>query len=322
MKLKYGQLVYFKGEKYFVKSQRIIDKGRLQQIEVKLNKVVGEGDLKFLIEQEHGKTRYLVSEPYSRSVHVEDDNIEYYGEIFNLRDRFSNRETVEEKSSIYEYADYVSEDGTKIISYLYEYGRDEVAMLNYIDPFDIKITRRIDPSVKDAYKEFIKTLILSFAIMLIGLIGMLLFINIKENILPKSKSMIKYFEKDNYYELVTEIKNEENNSKAKVFKSKFMDEDTCTKDIITNLNKSIIKVNNSESVKGVAVETKYEYAYIYFEEDTVFVQVSKKEFPKAKNGVTVYHNNHLNGYLAGFRYQSTSSYYSNYMNEVLKQSIY
>ena len=133
--------------------------------------------------------------------------------------------------------------------------------------------------------------------------------------------MIKIIEKDSQFTYVTSVTNNENNKKAKVYKTDLTIEDTA-KRIIDGAPESIQKVNdNGDSDGGIGLCTKSEYAYIYkSEDDTTYVQVSKNNF--VTSSTRAYRSRYRsNGYYGTYRTNSTNNTLSDYLSSARQQSI-
>lgn len=323
MEIKRGQVIYIRDkkhyvDKYFITKTDIGTSYTISMVEVETSK-----NIAIKVKEVNGEMSCYLLFPFSRTVHPEDETIHLRGEKFT-RIAVDKNPVKNGESTSYAFAEYDSEDGKKEISYYKTGSRVIINMGALVDPSYIKITNEIDPTYEKGLKELKMFLAFSFMIIVAAVLLYLAFVCVRTGIIviPSGNKIDKHCKKDNYYELVDEIKNTSSHSKANVYKTKYPDMDTCVKDIITNMPNHIKKVNDAESVQGIAVETAKEYAYVYEEEGVVYIQVCGKDFLKDKSGVTVYHNNHLNGYLAGYRYQSKSSYYTNYINEVKKQNAY
>lgn len=139
-----------------------------------------------------------------------------------------------------------------------------------------------------------------------------------------NKSMQKYLDKQtNAYTFVTSVTNNANNKKAKVYKSGFQTIDATVKNIIDGVPEGITDVIDSDpntEEDGIGLHTKKEFAYVYLEDQEVYVQVSDKAFVNDNNG-SAYHNRRHRHYYNSYRSTSRSSTYTTYSKSARQQSI-
>lgn len=224
-----------------------------------------------------------------------------------------------------EYIDYMSKDKKQILSITKWEGEIEKSKGEYIESSRIRITSEIDQAKIEMDKinkknTNIASLIIYgiiFLPMILSLVGPMIsgiFVN---------KSIQKYISKQNKYTYITSVTNNSNNKKAKVYKSPYKKIDETVKDIIDGVPEGItetIDADPSIEEDGIGLKTKKEFAYIYLENGSVYVQVSDKNYVTNNTGTT-YHNRYHGYYYAAFNSNRSSSTYSTYRNSARQQSI-
>ena len=138
-----------------------------------------------------------------------------------------------------------------------------------------------------------------------------------------NKSMENYIEKETTkYIYVTSVTNNTNNKKAKVYKSLLADIDATVKDIIDGVPEGITDTIDSDPNSeddGIGLRTDKEYAYIYKENNEIFVQVSSKEY--VNNSGTMYHSRHYHYYYNTYGSTRKSDTYSSYAYSARQRSV-
>ncbi len=224
-----------------------------------------------------------------------------------------------------EYIDYMSKDKKQILSITKWEGEIEKSKGEYIESSRVRITNEIDQAKIEMDKinkknTNIASLIIYgiiFLPMILSLVGPMIsgiFVN---------KSIQKYISKQNKYTYITSVTNNSNNKKAKVYKSPYKKIDETVKDIIDGVPEGItetIDADPSIEEDGIGLKTKKEFAYIYLENGSVYVQVSDKNYVTNNTGTT-YHNRYHGYYYAAFNSNRSSSTYSTYRNSARQQSI-
>lgn len=319
--LKYGQVISIKNEKYTVIGmiEFIEDTWIWQEYKIKNQK----SEIKWLsVEKNEGKTQYSLytEKPFIRV----SESIEFYfeNEKYSLFEqgnarvkRFFGNVDVDLFEKV-EFKEYINAEKNKLISVENWSGEVEKSIGIYVDEADVTITQEINKSIPKNYSKAnimgIVYIILIFVAFsgLIGVVGSI----------SRGNVIAKFLEKSSDFEYVTSVTNNENNKKAKVYKTN-LSIDEAVKKIIDAAPEDIKEVKEDNETEGVGLLTRKEYAYVYIGEDNqVYVQVSKKSF--MTEDTNSYHSRYRNrGYYRTYRRTSTSSNYSSYLNSARQQSI-
>lgn len=137
-----------------------------------------------------------------------------------------------------------------------------------------------------------------------------------------NKSMQKYLKKEtSKYRYETSITNNTNNEKAKVYESKLKTVDATVKDIINGVPEGITKASGDDkkSDEGIGLQTKNEYAFIYKENNKIYIQVSSKKY--LNNSGTMYHSSHYGHYHSCYMGTRSSSTYNDYAYSARQKSV-
>lgn len=354
MELKKGQILYIDNDKYFVVNMiEYLERGEETWIwkEYEISKGIGNNKWLCIEETENGKYEYSIYEPCHSRVDINELEFTYNGSKYELyekgtetvKDYFGNADVDRYESA--EYFDYISEDKTTIISV--EKWEDEIenSIGKYIDESRVRITDEINStsmsyantsaSVTNSQKVDVgqKATKIFLVIMMLFIFFPMIF-SLFSGIFV-NKSIEKYLEKSTKYKYVTSITNNSNNKKAKVYESTLANIDATVKDIIDGVPEGIEKVasdtdsittnntissNNSSTTEGgIGLQTKKEYAYVYKENEKIYVQVSSKEY--MNNSGTMYHSRHYHHYYRTYTSERTNPTYTNYAYSARQRSI-
>lgn len=252
------------------------------------------------------------------------DNMKYkvYEEgTAKVKDYFGNADV-----DIYErcvYKDYISEDKKTIISIENWDGEIEKTKGTYIDKGQIRVAEKIDNgAIQMKPSRGFSTLGIGFLIIIL----MIYIIQLTDQTFFGSftnKSIENYLEKETTkYTYITSVTNNENNQKAKVYKSTLSSLDETVKDIIDGVPEGIKNTIDSDTTTekdGIGLMTKKEYAYVYEEQKQIYVQVSKKKYVNSSG--STYHSSHSHYYHNSFTSTQKSIKYNNYANSARQSSI-
>lgn len=328
MKLKKGQILYIDNEKYTV----------FNMIEYKEDtwiwqeyEIVNEGNKHRWLSVEVGEnnqTEYYIYDGYTGMVNINEIEFQANNQVYELyekgkavvKDYFGNADV--DKYEICEYFDYMSKDKKTIISVEKWDGETEKSIGYYLENSRLRITDEIDKSKISRSSE--KS---NFVINMIAIIFCV--IPILAGIIPAvissnaSQSISKYLNNESTkYTYVTSVTNNTKNKKAKVYKSSFSDIDSTVKDIIDGVPTGItntIDTDPDTEEDGIGLQTKKEYAYVYLEDDEVYVQVSSKSY--MNNSGSMYHSRHYKNYYNSYSSTRESSTYSDYAYSARQNSI-
>ena len=347
MKLKKGQIISIKAEKYTVVNMIEYLEGTWiwQEYEIK---EINSYKSKWLSveEDENNKTKYYLYEKYEGNVSIDDIEFQSNGKTYELYEKgiqtvnsyFGNVDV--DKYENCEYFDYQTKDGKSIISVEKWEDESEKSIGVPIDDVYIQITNEIDTTVKQTSNNIksdvknkqtsnnIKSDInnkktnssifgaIFFAIIFLPMIFSMfsgMFVN---------KSIQKYLKKEkSKYTYVTSVTNNTNKEKAKVYESKLGSIDATVKDIIDGVPEGINKTTGNEGKidDGIGIQTNKEYAFVYRENQKVYIQVSNKKY--LNNSGTMYHSNHHGYYHSYYSRTRPIGTYSNYAYSARQKSV-
>lgn len=359
MELKKGQVLYIDNDKYSVVNMvEYLERGEETWVwkEYEISKGIGINKWLCIEEVENGKYEYSIYEPCHSRVDINELEFYYNGSKYELYEKgietvknyFGNADVDRYESA--EYFDYISEDKTTIISV--EKWEDEIenSIGKYIDESRVKITGEINStsmsyantsaSFTNSPKEDVgQKATKIFLIIMMLLIFLPIIFSLLSGIFV-NKSMEKYLDKSDKYKYVTSITNNSNKKKAKVYESTLTTIDATVKDIIDGVPEGIEKIvsdtesatnntisgqnllsSNSSSTNedGIGLQTKKEYAYVYKENEKIYVQVSSKEY--MNNSGTMYHSRHYHHYYRTYTSEITNPTYTSYAYSARQRSI-
>lgn len=319
--LKYGQIVSINNEKYTVIGmiEFIEDTWVWQEYKLKNPNYA----IKWLsVEKNEGKIQYSLytEKPFIRT--SESLEFDYENEKYSLFEqgtamvkRFYGNVDVDLLEKV-QFKEYINEAKSKLISIENWSGEVEKSTGIYLNDTDVVITQDIDNNVP---KSFNRGNIL--AIILTILLSVIFFVSTGiAGVISDRNVIVKFLDKSSDFKYVTSVTNNENNKKAKVYKTNLTIEQAVKK-IIDAAPEKIKEVKEDDESDGVGLLTGSEYAYVYTGEDNlVYVQVSKKSF--MTENTNSYHSRYRNrGYYRTYRIYNSSSSYSSYLNSARQQSI-
>mgnify|MGYP003374272757 CR=1 FL=1 len=331
MNLKKGQVLYIKAEKYTVINmiEYTEDTWVWQEYEIK---EMNSYKHKWLSveKDENNKNQYYLYDRYVGYVNINEIEFQNENKTYELYEKgiqtvnnfFGNADV--DKYEKCEYFDYKAKDGNSIIAI--EKWEDEIekSIGTKIDETDIQITNEIEQTQSSNVKNDIKKT-RSSSIMIFGLIFALIFFPTIVSMISGlfvNKSMQKYLKKETTkYKYETSVTNNTNKEKAKVYRSMLGSVDATVKDIINGVPEGITKANGDENKpdEGIGLQTKDEYAFIYKEEQKIYIQVSNKKY--LNNSGTMYHSSHYRHYHMYYSGVRASSKYNNYAYSARQKSV-
>ena len=219
------------------------------------------------------------------------------------------------------YKDYISDDRRTIISIEDWSDGREVTIGEFIDLTNIKFTDEIaynsnSYSIKSSNTNQIASFVgIGISILFVFFI---IFIILFVVGISEKNTLQRYLEKNtSKYTYVTSVTSNIDGKKAKVYVSNNMNLDAVVKDIIDGAPEKITEVK--ESQEGISLQTKSEYAYVYNEENKVYIQVSSKKY--VENDGSTYHSRHNSYYHSLYRSTNKSTTYNSYLSSARQQSI-
>ncbi len=330
MKLKKGQILYIDNQKYVVINMIEYKEDTWIWQEYEIENDLNEHKWLSVEKDEKNEIVYYLYEPFRGVVDTNEIEIFYNAENYELYEKgkaivqnyFGNADV--DKYESCEYFDYIS-NSKAIISV--EKWEDEIekSIGKFIENSRIKITEEISSKNKTvAYNsKNKKTKMANIIILLICALPILVGLIEIFSGLFTNKSMENYIEKETTkYTYVTSVTNNTNNKKAKVYKSLLADIDATVKDIIDGVPEGITDTIDSDPNSeddGIGLRTDKEYAYIYKENNEIFVQVSSKEY--VNNSGTMYHSRHYHYYYNTYGSTRKSDTYSSYAYSARQRSV-
>ncbi len=281
---------------------------------------------------EQGQLEYSIYAPYYGNINTNAmsfwlNNVEYglYEKgVATVKDYFGNADVdIHERCN---FVDYATKDERYFISVEYWDGEVEKSVGEYIDSSRVVITGELDLQKVEEERRNAQSM------KLVGVLGcgVFLFPMFVSIFIPMlsglfiNKSIEKYIDKKTAnYSYVTSVTNDSNNKIAKVYKSSYSTIDATVKDIIDGVPEGItdtIDADPNTEEDGIGLHTKKEFAYVYLEDDDVYVQVSEKEYVDNDSGST-YHSRRRSYYRSAYRSSNRSSVYSSYSRSARQDSV-
>lgn len=326
MKLKKGQIIYIKKEKYIVLNMIEFKEDTWVWQEYEIVNCNTKKHIWLSIEPgDNNSIEYYIYEKYNGKVN--ENKIEIYigdkkyklyesGRAF-VKGYFGNADVDINESC--NFFDYICDKDKSIVSVEKWDGEREQSLGYPCHENEISITEEFDKTtVKEQGKS---TDIVAVAVV----IGSFVFIALCCLIpfMINSNSIKKYIEKSkDKYQYVTSVTNNENNKKARVYKSSFSTLDETVKNIIDGVPEGITEVSDTDEsteVDGIGIETKNEYAYVYKEDGNIYVQVSDKKYVEESG--SIYHSSHRTYYYRTYSSNIKSSKYTSYAASARQSSI-
>ena len=319
-KLKRGQIVLIKNERFKVIGMIEFKEDTWIWQEYKI--VSNSNKIRWLsVEEVEGKIQYSI---YDENYRV--GNVNAIEHTYNNRKYSLYEQGIAHVKSYYGSVDvdinekvvfkeYLSEDKKYLISIEDWNGDIEKSTGEYIDNSEINITQEFEKTnlTHNMSTKGLKAFfIILFSIIGIGIVG---------GTVSSKNAMSNYIEKSSDFKYVTSVTNNENNKKAKVYKTDLTIEETVKK-IIDGLPEKVKKVTQSdEDEEGIGLFTSSEYAYVYESDDgETYVQVSSKKYMNSSGNA--YHSRYRNrGYYRTFTTNNTHSSYTSYLNSARQASI-
>lgn len=331
MKLKKGQILNINAKRYAVINmvEYKEDTWIWQEYEIK---EINSYKHKWLSveKDENNKEEYYLYDRYLGYVNISELEFQSDNKTYELYEKgiktvnnyFGNTDV--DKYEKCEYFDYKSKDGKSIISVEKWEDETEKSIGTKIDETNIQVTSEIENAVVNNVQNNTNKAKSSSIIMWVLMFAFLFFPSIASLFsgLFVNKSMQKYFKKEtSKYRYETSITNNTNNEKAKVYESKLGTVDATVKDIIDGVPEGITKVSGDDkkSDEGIGLQTKNEYAFIYKENNKIYIQVSSKKY--LNNSGTMYHSNHYRYYHSYYSGSYSSSRYNNYAYSARQKSV-
>jgi len=329
--LKKWQILYIDNEKYTVANMIEYQEDTWIWQEYEIRSPI-HGSKWLCVEKEaDGKNTYAIYRPYYKQVNeaemflnIEGVEYELYEKgMATVKNYFGNADVdIQEKC---EYIDYITKDKKYVISVEIWDTEVERSKGEYIDSTRIRITDEIDEVQAETEKRnknrsigmnFVLPIVIVLCILVPYIIA----------IVPEwfvNKSIQKYLEKQPDYTYITSITNNVNRKKAKVYKSPYTSIDQTVKNIIDGVPEGItetIDAVGNTNEDGIGLRTSKEFAYVYEEEEEIYVQVSEKEYVDNSAG-TLYHGGHYGFYTRTFNSTRKSNTYTEYSDSARQQSI-
>lgn len=319
-KLKNGQVIKIKNETYVVVGMIEFqeDSWVWQEYKIKSN----SGRISWLsVEENEGKTQYSIYEEKFNIPNTSSMQFDFQNKNYSLFEKgtakvksYYGSVDVDRNEKV-NFSEYISEDKKSLISFENWSGEIEKSIGKYVDEADIKITDEVRAVKENKSKENKIAIIVSIIFIVAPI-----FLAVIGSFITSRNTLSKAIEKSAYFSYVTSVTNNENNQKAKVYKTN-LSIDEAVKKIIDGAPESIKKVTDSSDDEGIGIFTNSEYAYVYESEDKVtYVQVSKKKF--VTSGTSAYHSRyHRTGFYRTYTTNSTNSSYNSYLSSARQQSI-
>lgn len=319
-KLKYGQIIFINNEKYTVIGMIEFKEDTWIWQEYKIKNE--SSDIKWLsVEEDEGKVQYSLYTETPLIRIQESIEFNYENEKYSLFEQgiatvksFYGNVDVDMFEKV-NFKEYINEGKDKLISVENWSGEVEKSVGYYLKNDDVNITDEINNNLPKKAKGTGMIMAITFLSMIF-----IPFMIILGSCSISGSAISKFLDKSSEFEYVTSVTNNENNKKAKVYKTNLSIEQTVKK-IIDAAPEAIKEVKDDDESEGVGLLTRNEYAYVYkSEDDLTYVQVSKKSF--MTENTNSYHSKYRNrGYYRTYTRYSTSSTYSSYLKSARQQSI-
>lgn len=328
MKLKKGQIVYIKGEKNVVINMIEFKEDTWIWQEYEIVNIETKKHTWLSVEPgEQNSVEYYIYEKYFGSVNENNMDFLANGKKYKLyesgnafvKSYFGNADVdINERCNFF---DYICDKDNSIISIEKWDGEKESSIGYKLDSVDISISDEIDKNSANKSDRSTAAGLMAILMTISPFVIIILLCFIPE--LFVNKSIQKYLQKStNNYEYVTSVTNNENDKKARVYKSKFTSIDETVKNIIDGVPEGITKtkdIDESTEEDGIGLETKKEYAYVYKENGEIYVQVSEKKYVESSG--STYHSSRRRYYYRTYSSGNKSSMYSSYASSARQSSI-
>ena len=321
-KLKKGQVIKIKNATYVVVGMIEFQEDSWVWQEYKLKDDLGR--ISWLsVEEDEGKKQYSIYEEKYNIPATSSMNFNYQNKNYSLFEKGTARvksylgAVDVDRNEKVNFSEYISDDKKTLISFEDWSGEIEKSIGEYVDETNVKITDEVrevkvnSPQKTENIIAIIVSVFCIFVPIFFGLIG---------SFFTSRNALSKFLEKSTDFSYVTSVTNNENNQKAKVYKTD-LSIDEAVKKIIDGAPEKIKKVTDASDDEGIGIFTNSEYAYVYKSEDDVtYVQVSRKKY--VTEGTNAYHSRfHTRGFYRTYITNSTNSSYDSYLNSARQQSI-
>lgn len=321
-KLKKGQVIKIKNETYVVIGMIEFQEDSWVWQEYKIKS--DSGKIRWLsIEEDEGKKQYSIYEEKFNIPVKSSMDFNYQNKNYSLFEKGTARvksyfgSVDVDRNEKVDFSEYISYDKKSLISFENWSGEVEKSIGNYVVDSDIEITNEVRPVKVNSSekKDSIIVAVLSLVFIVIPIL-----IGVISSFFADRNALSKFLEKSTDFSYVTSVTNNENNQKAKVYKTD-LSIDEAVKKIIDGAPEAIKKVTDASDDEGIGIFTKSEYAYVYKSEDNVtYVQVSKKKY--VTEGTNAYRSRfHTRGFYRTYTTNSTNSSYNSYLSSARQQSI-
>lgn len=321
-KLKNGQVIKIKNETYTVVGmiEFVEDSWIWQEYKIKSN----SGRISWLsVEEDEGKKQFSIYEEKFNIPNTSSMNFKFQNEDYSLFEKgtakvksYFGAVDVDRNEKV-NFSEYISYNKKSLISFENWSGEIEKSIGKYVDETDIEITDEVRTVKVSTPKRKESILIVVFSLLFIAVPILLAGIG---SFFTSRNALSKFLEKSTDFTYVTSVTNNENNQKAKVYKTN-LSIDEAVKKIIDGEPERIKKVTDASDDEGIGIFTNSEYAYVYESEDNVtYVQVSKKKY--VTEGTNAYHSRfRTRGFYRTYTTNSTNSSYNSYLSSARQQSI-
>ena len=332
--IKRGQVIKIKNKEYTVTGMIEFSEDTWKWKEYKLTASDGKTIWLSIEKDENGKYTYSIyNENYSinkcNGIKITYNNEEYelYEQGTSRVDNYFGKVDVDRYETC-SYREYISQDKKKMISIEDWDGEIEKSYGEVLKDYEIEITEKIDNNVKDSYLDGNKT----NSIKKLGkkngwvytIILLIAIIPIFMGFYSSNNSVRKFLDNSSNFTYKTSVTNNQNNKKARVYKTS-LSVDEAVKKIIDGVSTKITKVTEEkeENEDGIGLFTNSEYVYVYTsEENTTYVQVSSKKYVTSNTNAYkhrgYYSSNH---YYRTYSSNNTSSKYSSYLSSARQSSV-
>lgn len=331
MKLKKGQILNIEAKKYIVINmiEYKEDTWIWQEYEIKEKDSYRRRWLS-VEKDENNKEQYYLYDNYVGYVNINEIEFQNGNKTYELYEKgikiVNNYfgDTDVDKHEKCEYFDYQSKDGKSIISIEKWEDETEKSIGVLVDETNIQITDEIEKNKANNVKSNVNKSGIFSIIMWVLMLALIFFptiVSIFSGVFI-NKSIQKYLKKETTkYRYETSVTNNTNNEKAKVYESMLGSVDETVKDIIDGVAEGITKTSGNENKpdEGIGLQTNEEYAFIYKENQKIYIQVSSKKY--LNNSGTMYHSNHYRHYHTYYSGVHSSSRYNNYAYSARQKSV-
>jgi len=320
-KLKRGQIILIKNERFKVAGMIEFQEDTWIWQEYKIQSE-SNSRIKWLsVEENEGKIQYSIYEENYSIGNVKSLNFQYQNEEYSLFEQGTARVKqyfggvdVDLNEKV-QFREYINVNKDKLISIEDWDGEIEKSIGHYLNETDVVITQEVVQMPKQASST-------GCAIFTFIFMGLFMIVPIIGSLFTSRSAMSNFINKSSKFDYVTSVTNNENNKKAKVYKTDLTVEEA-VKAIIDGVPEKVKKVTETskDDDGGIGIFTSSEYAYVYESEDNeTYVQVSKKNY--VTSNCNAYRSRYrTRGYYRTYSTSSTNSEYTSYLKSARQQSI-